>query len=122
LYAVFKELDLPDDTVASLELAVAATALSESEPAEDDGVALLEHLGVSYPRVCHVRVHSTLPVPRGARTRSPRDRLIVTELPIAEGQVVHASLARCTCAKCLQDHVSDTLRGQYVATDYCSFR
>ena len=101
---------------------MAATALSESEPAEDDGVALLEHLGVSYPRVCHVRVHSTLAVPRGTRTRSPRNRLIVTELPIAEGQVVHASLACCTCTKCLQDDVSNTLRGQYVSTYYCSFR
>ena len=119
---VLKELDFSDDPIAPLELSLAATALSESEPAEDNGVPLFEHLRIRNPRVCHVRVHSALAMPCRARTRSSCDCLVVTELAIAEGQVIHAALTRCTGTEGFQDHVCDALRGQYVASHYCCLR
>jgi hypothetical protein len=61
-------------------------------------------------------------MPCRARSRSSRDCLVVTELAIAKSQVVHAALTRCTGAEGFQDYVRDTLRGQYVASHYCSLR
>ncbi len=117
LDALFEELDLSDDSVATFELSLAATALTQGKPAKDNGVALFKDLGVGDTRVGHVRVHTALAVPRGPRSGTPRYRLIVAELAITEGQVVHAALACRTGPESFQDDICDSLRSQYVSAN-----
>lgn len=53
--------------------------------------------------------------PAWARSTASRDRLIVSEVVGAEGEIVHAALTGGTNAEGLEDHIDDTLRGEDVA-------
>ena len=70
-----RELDVPDDAVAAVELPLPAGALAHAEAVDHDGVPPLEDLDVADAGVRDVRVHARRAVPGWACAGSACDRL-----------------------------------------------
>mmetsp|Transcript_22317 Transcript_22317/g.55289 ORF Transcript_22317/g.55289 Transcript_22317/m.55289 type:complete len:359 (-) Transcript_22317:2515-3591(-) len=53
--------------------------------------------------------------PGGASSSSSGNGLVVTKLLVTKGEIIHATLAGCTCRKCLKDNVHNSLGSEDVA-------
>ena len=116
------ELDVANAAVATGAQSGTAAPASDGELAEDDGIALLEELRVSDPRVCDPRVHAALAYPVGARSGSAGDGLVVSETldhlsgrgvlaAVAKRQVVASTLGSGSRMESLEDEIDHAVCG-----------
>lgn len=126
------ELDVADATVTTTVQALPSTSVPDREFAEDDGIPLLEDLGVSDAGVSDARVDAALAIPVSASARATSDRLVVAEaldnLPrlrvlaaVTKRHVVACALRSCGGVEGLENEVDDAVR-RLTCRSHCSSR
>ena len=113
-----QELDLADDAVSAAMFPCSARTAADRELADADGIAAFDYFGIGQSRVGHVRVNGIGPVGLGRGSAAAADRLVVTERPVAEGQVVHRPLTRGGHSQRAEQHIDDALRSLDVASHH----
>lgn len=122
------KLNIPHHALSTFMLPLTATPLSQCKLPQDDRIPPLKHFCICNPRIRHMRMHATRPVPIRPRPRPSSYRLIVPkplcrtliairrQIPAeAEGQIVAVALGGGAGGEGEEDHVCDALRGEYVA-------
>ena len=95
----------------------AAGMCADREFVNPHGVAAFDDLGVGQPGVRHMRVHGigTIGVRRCATAAA--NGFVISESVVAEGEVVHRSLAGRRDFQRAQQHIDDALRRFHVAAN-----
>mmetsp|Transcript_15263 Transcript_15263/g.25384 ORF Transcript_15263/g.25384 Transcript_15263/m.25384 type:complete len:510 (+) Transcript_15263:242-1771(+) len=106
--------------VTATVLAGSAGIGSNRKLAEQNRVASFENFWIGNARIGTVCVDTAFAYPGGSSAGSAGNGFVVSKVIIAKGQVVHATLRGGASAKCLQNHVHDTLRCQDVSANDAS--
>ena len=89
-----RKRDRAHHAVAALVRPCSARAAADRELLQPHRKPRFQDLGIGQPAVGHVRLHRARPVMVRPGARPAGDRLIILVPLVAEGEVVHRSLAR----------------------------
>ena len=122
-FAIGKHFNLANDSVAAAMLPLSAAARPKGISANAQRIGILQRLGRSIQRICHVGMHARDAGFGRTRAHAARDGLIVSEgiagtrIDSTDGEIVHGSRScrgnsvRNSLGKRAQQNVDDTLRG-----------